>query len=454
MITVKLKIQNKIDITAWQRQLNNVIRFAYNRLSGGDSLLSTVHACKKLNHIDLLDVSIISSACNKANEILSSEKERTKNVGKIVFGGKKLFKQRSQLKISADEFKVKKMMPFYMTGEKMSLGNRKFKLGIIKHNQIIFKPCKGINIVIKLPNLNKNQLKLLYKLEELSKKKKACFSVNLTNNDISISFEEDIIKDEKYIPKLNRILSVDTNPNYIGIAICDFDSKNEQTIIHKEIVNLKEIDDIDVRSLPSTDPKKIYKHNKKKHELCEAAQYIVNLARHYRCEIVGTEKLTIWSSDKGKGKRFNGYCNNKWCRKLFIENLTKWCNIKNIRIINILPQYSSFIGQMQHPDDCDMVAAALEIGRRANLFNRIYVRKDLNKTDIVYPKYELSEPSRNRWKEETSDARITTWKGLYHRFKESEISYRFPFTSVKNWDAVFRLKSSKSLMTRHEINLR
>jgi hypothetical protein len=98
------------------------------------------------------------------------------------------------------------------------------------------------------------------------------------------------------------------------------------------------------------------------------------------------------SSDKNKGKKFNKLVNNLWNRSKFVNNLTKRCNIFNIKLLKVKPEYSSFIGNflyrsLQLPD---MVLASIELGRRGYEYYNQYVTKQKEvKKNIIQPDVKL-----------------------------------------------------------------
>jgi hypothetical protein len=137
--------------------------------------------------------------------------------------------------------------------------------------------------------------------------------------------------------------------------------------------------------------------------------------------------------------------NNYWLRNLIINNIKKRCNIIGIKTIEVLPQYSSFIGQMNNPDDVDSIASAIELNRRAVLFDKIYVKKELPRQEILYPKFDIGSLA-TRWKEtlKNTSNNIKSWKDMYSLFKKSKTSYRFLFDLNKIQVNSFRLCSIKS----------
>ena len=124
-------------------------------------------------------------------------------------------------------------------------------------------------------------------------------------------------------------------------------------------------------------------------------------------------------------------------------------NIYDIRFQEIAPQYSSFIGQLMNENEPDMIAAAIEIGRRAFLFNKIYLLKEEPKENfpngIVFPDLSTA-PLPTRWKKMVELRGWKTWKSLFAYSKKSKLSYRFLFRDWVNAhdESCLRHKTRKS----------
>lgn len=137
-----------------------------------------------------------------------------------------------------------------------------------------------------------------------------------------------------------------------------------------------------------------------------------------------------------------------WNRNKFFNTFKKWLNIYDVKHQEIAPQYSSFIGQLTNENDPDMIAAATEIGRRAYIFNRVYLVKDKTKEEfsgVIFP--ELSTvPLPTRWKEMVESKGWKTWNPFFRYIKKSKLSYRFLFRDwlIANHGSCFRHKSRKS----------
>ena len=118
------------------------------------------------------------------------------------------------------------------------------------------------------------------------------------------------------------------------------------------------------------------------------AKNVINKAIYYKCQIVSIEDLSINSADKHQGKKFNKLVNNLWNRNALVNNLTKRCNIFNIKLLKVKPEYSSFIGNFLYRslNLPDMILASIELGRRAYEFYNQYVSKVKEiKKNIVRP---------------------------------------------------------------------
>jgi IS605 OrfB family transposase len=442
LITIKLPIQNKINIDDFLIPWNNVLRFAYNRFKENPKLkLSDVEKIvkTKMLNIEKIDASLIKSACDKAKSLKDE---------KIIFGGKKNWYDYIKGLINKEEFKEKKKSPLQVRGSKTdNNGNRKFSLDIINNNRVIFKPKKGIEFSCSLPKLSNQYKKQLYLLEEKCNSGESCFTCSITNKHIYIIFDEVILKDKEIKVKSNRILSIDLNPNYIAYSICDYDKEDKINVIYKEIISLKEINDIEkTKEYKESENKKKFQNyisNKRRFEILEISKSIIKKAKAFNVESLVVEKLNIKSSEKGKGKRFNKLCNNQWLRNHLISNLKKRCCINGILFQEVVAQYSSFIGQMLHEDEYDSIAASFELGRRGNLYIRRYIKKESEeKVKIVFPEFNVENLS-DLWKEKINlfSSTIDDWKSFYLFVKKSRHSYRLLFSEKGKF---YRLNSTKS----------
>lgn len=424
MITIKLPIQNKINITRLLRDFNACMRFCYNRFRK-DNLteLEIRHLLKERDLFTSLDSWFTQCAIREAK----SWHAKSKDDDPIVFGGKRNLKLRSEGKITKEEWRALRLHMISVQGEALAYGNRKFGLKIIESNQITFKPSRTEHQIIQLPKLRKNIKKQLYQLQHLSEQKRLPYSIKLNNTHICITFDEALLTKEVPVYKPNRVFSTDANPNNLGWSILEFDKQDNFEIIDKGLIDNQELNKL-LKGLKSNDPKVLKQTNKRHYEIFEIAKFLVEKAVHYQCQNFAIEGLKIKSSNKGKGKNYNRLVNNQWCRDRLLQNIEKRCNLAGITLKRVHPAYTSFIGNLNYRDHPDAIASSLEIGRRSY-------------TKQFYPDLISVEALTKLWKQATRWS-YQTWKELYSKVKNLELKYRVSFDpkGLK----VFSLNSIKS----------
>ena len=132
IVTIKVKYTCEDDLMPLLIQYNSVLHVTYNRLF--EKSLSTKEITsiqKSLSNVDLINSHLKNSAIYDAKAIVNKSKD------KIIFGGKNLFLQRCQQKISHEEFIRKRLRPLSSIGEACKCGNRLFKL--VDNKTILFK---------------------------------------------------------------------------------------------------------------------------------------------------------------------------------------------------------------------------------------------------------------------------------------------------------------------------
>lgn len=378
MQTIKIKYKTTEDnislINTYQRQYNCVVRYGFNRLQDNNKLSQVEQriALKQMQNVDLINSWLEQSAIYDIKALYEKNKQN-----KVIFGGVKLFKDRLKRIISKETFKSKRLLPLCSVGEAPKKGNRLFN--IQNDLNIIFKPCKGTKLILET-SLHNNYKIILKQLFDLQNNKEAALTYKLDSNYIYITYDECKLSNCKAIQNIdNRVASLDLNPNYIGLTIVDWFNENEYSVIKSAVFNIKKLNDIEykLQGLPSTDVKRVYLNNKRKHELMHISKQIIDLCLHYKVSLFGLEDLNIKSNDKGQGKCFNKLCNNIWIRNAFVNNIKKRCNIQGIKCIEVKANYSSFIGNfifrsLNLPDMC---LSAFEIGRRVYEWNEQYIKK-------------------------------------------------------------------------------
>ena len=444
MQVLKIKYQTdkeSLDIIQnYMKQYSSVQHFVYNRIQEGKSQKDIKQQIKLLNNVNLLDSWFIQCSFYDIPK-----------VDKVIFGGKKNYFQRLKNNISKEQFKQKRLSPIYSIGEvvnKSVKGNRKFHIEQDLEN-VIFKPNRKLNINLQLIGVNKRK-QILSKLYQKQQRKEIKIAYKLDLEYIYIIFEEtDIYNYETKFIK-NRVLSLDLNPNYIGWSIVDWKSESEFDVIKSGVYSIKKLNDKDFnlknKGYSSESNERKYISVKRNFETLQIVKNLINKAIYYKCYIISIEDLNIKSSDKELGKRFNKLINNSWCRNAFVNNLTKRCNIHNIKLLKVKPEYSSFIGNFLYRslNLPDMVLASIELGRRGYEFYNQYISKTKDiKKNIVRPNLSMFNKLYLKSLEEFNLQ--PTYKDLielYYFFKKSKLKYRL---SIDDFNLQFsRFTSDKS----------
>ena len=476
MQTLKIKYktseENLAIIKEYQRQYSSCLHYFYNRIQEGLDEKQCRFLFSKLNNINKLDFIFKECAIKDAIQVyksfqiryndhktnreenleelkrkfligkVSKEKylEKRKNILKeltLIFGGKKNYFDRQKGNITVEQFKDNKLSPLYIIGRKnLPFGNQKFKL--TEDLNINFYPNRKTKIELQLNNyLNYKQI--LQQLYSLGLNKQICITYKLDQNYVYISFDESELKTYQNNQIQNRVLALDLNPNYIGWSIVDWKSENQFDIVKTGIYSIKGLNDKDFslkgKGYSSESKERIYLSNKRNYETLQIAKNIINKAIYYKCQIVSIEDLKINSDDKNKGKKFNKLVNNLWNRNALVNNLTKRCNIFNIKLIKVKPEYSSFIGNFLYRslNLPDMILASIELGRRAYEFYNQYISKTKEqKKNIIQPDIKLFNNLIIKSLEEFNIQRgqFKDLKELYYIFKKSKIMYRLSINQI------------------------
>ena len=408
MITIKLPIylsdKDKKIIKDIQHQQSIVIRASHSMLIRKNLNQKDIrNEFKKYTLGTYMDSWFIQSGIYKGLELFENDKSK-KVKTKRIFGGKANLKKYLNGKISKQEYKDKKLFKIISIGEAPQKGNRKFTL---LSDKIIFKPNRSTKIDINLPSLRKNYNDVYKKLVSATSSKKLPITISLDENFIYITYDEtklDSLSKNKVIS--NRCASIDMNPRYIGLSICDYDTNHKQDIIFTKIYSLNNI------------LGKNKSNNKISHETIEIAHDIGRICNHFGVESFFKEELSFRNTNL-KIKNVNRDINNQWKRNLLIRIIGKYYDV-----ISINSAYTSTIGNILNTNYPDPIAASLEIGRRGYC----WVMK-LNKfyPDLI-SKGELEE----QWKQ-TEFPDFKSWIEIHEYLKKNpELKYRNPLPSEES----------------------
>ena len=376
MKTISFKIETNDQlqkvISEDSRICSAMRRFAFNRFQDG---VKQREIYQLINEKFECNCHLKNSALRSANGLFTLNKDKKVHFGKFLRFQRGL--------ISKDELKDSRNTGIISEGEMNQKGNRLFKIDVENNCFIYKRACKehyDLKIVEKLSDKRRN---ILQKLEVLMSEQKIPVTIRLKKDHIYISYDETIVEKEKQFKDLfkNRVLGIDLNPNYFGISIIEFDYQDKYHVIHKEVIDLNELQ----------------KKNKNKihHELYEINHHILKLCKTWKVSKLAIEDLKFKKSDKFWSKDLNRLCRNKFRYSFVKSHLTTLCNVYGVELIEVNAAYSSIIGNFKHGSDTcpDMVAASIEIARRSY--------KKFQK-GWIYPKIikdqRIQQVLRNQWK--------------------------------------------------------
>ncbi|ENP7034117.1 hypothetical protein ACEB11_001950 [Campylobacter coli] len=400
----------------------------------------------KLNNI-FLDKWFFNSAVFDVKNF----KNKRKKDNKVIFGGKKNFFDRLKGKISREEYQLKRLLPLYSVGEASKNGNRKFQ--IEDENTIIFKVSRKEHITLKLNGTSKRYRDYLNQLNLHQANCDIPITYKLDTKYVYISFDLNKLKRNlKVQDKIkDRVFGIDLNPNYIGYSVVDWKNDGSYKIIKTGSISLKALNDYDDslkgQGYSSQSKERKYISNKRNHEITQIAHQLSKLANHFGCVIFSLEDLNMKQRDKEKGTKFNKLCNNQWCRSLLVSQIKKMNCLYKIRTLQVLPQYSSFIGNLvyrvhQLPD---YVLSSIEIGRRGFEFYHQYILKDKKmEKNIIFGNYEKDKNLYYLSLEEIGiKESFNSFIEMYSFIKNSKTRYRVSLDDIDS-SRVFRKLFIKS----------
>lgn len=223
-----------------------------------------------------------------------------------------------------------------------------------------------------------------------------------------------------------RYMGVDLNPDHIGISILDKNNDGSFKIIHVRDFSLTQLN----IKLPKEATKEERKKQNDKRKLAISLVWkeIFRIFTYYNCGRLVLEELNLKTKDLHV-REANRKINNLWHRTLTNQLIVKYCNKLGIIVLNVIPVYSSLIGNLYYKYN-DPVNASIEICRRG-LF--IYEKGKL------YPSIDTGTISNTMSRINTVDLwdvsilkDCDTWKKVYKTIKESGLRYRAKLCEVSH----------------------
>ena len=258
----------------------------------------------------------------------------------------------------------------------------------------------------------------------------------IKNDNLYIIYDESVIEKEKQFKDLkdNRILGIDLNPEYIGFSILEFSEDDSFKVLHKELIELTDLQDQDNR-------------NKVKFELYQIDNHILKLCKHYKVSKLVVEDLKFKNQKQRyfrseSQRKHNKLLKNKWCYSLIKNNLQVLCGTYGVQFVEVNSAYSSIIGNFLYGSETtpDPIAASIELARRGyKKFLKSWFYPPVVSTE------RLKEVLGTQWKDELK-LNFRSWKKLGNQIKESKWMYRFLLAKC---NAVSEISYKKRLCTTY-----
>ena len=399
----KIEYSNKESIDYDSRVYSSIVRYAFNRLQENNSTTLTYQdVCSKFD----LNSHLCNCAVREAQGIIKRFKKE-ELPKKFYFGE---FKRYIKGLITKDEFKQSRNLGLFSEGEQGSKGNRLFKIDLI-NQVIIYKRSRKEHIPLKIKEkLSDKRKRLLESIHLVMINRLSPVSFRVKDDNLYISYDESIVESYKCFKDLkqNRILGIDLNPNYIGVSILEFQSDNSFQVIHKQVFDISELNEIG-----ST--------NKVRYEIQQIDNEILKLCKHFKVSKLVVEDLKFKKSNKFWSKKLNKLCKNKFRYSSIKQHLQTLCNVYGVEFIEVNSAYSSFVGNLCYGSNNtpDMIAASIELARRG--FKKF--QKEWFYPPVVYIE-RIKEVLGNQWKKELK-LNFNSWIGLFNQIKKLELKYRF-----------------------------
>lgn len=381
-----------------------------------DKKLENIYKQKSLNQLKITNIELNN---NKEYERLVELKRSYER--KIIFGGyDNLIKYQKGL-ITKEEWQEARLIPVSFYGETSRKGNRFFDFKDLANGNIIFKlEATKIKINLKIKESGRKRRLELLALQEACKNKEISLTVKLTHDKIYLTYDESVLNNSKFdykklskeIPiehkkdkeytklfwcnkhkehenslkegKLERYLTIDSNPSQIGFVI----TEKDETILERG--------SFEIEGKVSA--------QKRRYEYAHIIKRLFTLVEHYKVSYFGIEDLNI--KDKNYGNTTsNRKIKNEWCKKLIEQLVTRRCNETKTILVKINPIYSSFIGNLTHKNLYDPIASATELNRRAigQYEKRFKLLPEIPENIIKDVRQDLSDDSNG----------VHSWKSLF-----------------------------------------
>ena len=310
-ISFKIQLNEELEkvISQDSRICSSMYRFAFNRFKDG---LKNLEVYASLNEKFAMNSHLVNSIMRNAATLASLNKDKKVHFGKFL-----KFQRGLVLK---NEFKDSRNIGILSEGEALKKGNRLFEIDV-ENKKFIYKRNRKEHFdLFIVENLNDKRKAILQKLQLMMSEKKIPVTFRLKKDKVYLAYDEKVVEKEKQFKKLfqNRILGIDLNPNYFGISILEFNQKDKFKVLHKEVIDLTELQ------------KK--SKNKVHFELYEINHHIIKLCKKWKVSKIAVEDLKFKKSDKFWSKDLNRLCKSQFRYSFVKTHLQTLCNVYRVDV--------------------------------------------------------------------------------------------------------------------------
>ena len=234
------------------------------------------------------------------------------------------------------------------------------------------------------------------------------------------------------------------NPDYIGYCIADKGIDGIKKIIEKGVINFKELHA--KLNLSSDNPLVVRQNNKCKNEVQNSLKELFGIANHYKCAYFVKEDIdNIGKNEAFTNREANRKVKNIWHRTITEWQIEKRCVMFGIQLIDVIPCYTSFIGNIMY-DNFDATNAAIEICRKGmfkfekGLFYPPITGtiSDTMSRFFEYQNIQLKPRDAQIFKE------CKTWDKLFRIATDNGLRWRWDWDKVEKACTIFSINSAKS----------
>lgn len=352
----KLKKVGELEKDCYQKFIPNT-RYSKDSVTQARWIIASKKECLNLNkemlknRINKLEYKLEKAKDNHKkhlikNKIIKFENKlskieyllKNKEIGKVIFGGRKNYEDFIKGKISKEEWKMLRNNELYSRGDKSKTGNPNLR---IVNNQLR----------ISDPVNDKKFFEYLYipeKRRQFLDEKKYTILIKYVNGIFEVHITTDILKEKKYKLK-NGAIGVDINPKSLNASIISRQGN---------YLGSREFDISEVLNSSTNKTINILGNNIKK---------IVNLAKWQNKGIV-IENLKF--KNKINSRRLNRLLKQFTYAKI-IELFKTQCAKEGVELKLVNPAFTSFIGIVKYAIRYNMSShnsASFVIGRRGLMF--------------------------------------------------------------------------------------